>query len=87
MSILSSRQSAPLTGPSEVARFVASTGVAVHIIDDRSVDPGEIRIVAESADGSQWKELYSSTTTRMTVMDLIKVIQGLGYSADHERII
>jgi hypothetical protein len=87
MTVLSSRQPVPPAGPSEVARFVASTGVTVHIIDDRSVDPSEIRIVAESADGVSQNELFSSTSSRMTVLDLIKVIQGLGYAADYEKII
>lgn len=88
MTILSSRQDGPepLSGPSDVARLVSASGVVVHIVNDRSSDPAELKIIVESADGIEWRELFN-TTTVMSLQDVMSVIRKLGYDVDYQQIV
>jgi hypothetical protein len=82
MAVLSSRAPA---SPSDVIEMIMSSGVKVHIIEDKGVDPVEVILLTEGADGSQ--NVIYSTTGPITLFKLTAMIGHLGYPTDYEIVL
>lgn len=82
MTILSSR--APAT-PSELAEMISASGVKVHIVEDRSVDPVETLLMTEAVDGTM--HVLRSFTGPISLFMLTNLIGELGYLTDYDVVL
>ena len=80
MSVLSSRASAT----SDLTRMISDSGAKVLIIEDSSVDPAEIRVIQEIPGGESKTILIKSVEDGINEMDLIWVIDRLGFYVHYE---
>lgn len=89
MSSLSSRPSASpaTTGALSLDELISHTGVRVTITEDRSVDPAVLTVIQEAV--RPYPEeliLIKRLADPLTLGDLIKVIDRLGYPIDYEEL-
>jgi hypothetical protein len=73
--------------PPDLSELITKSGVKVLITIDRTVDPAELSIVQEAV----WPYpaellIHKAADVPLTLYDLIKVIDRLGYPVDYEEL-
>lgn len=82
--MLSSR---PAQASSEDVRdLVADNGATINIIDNTVVDPPLFSLTLDLADGKQVPLLLHRADEKITLFDLIRVFQTLGYNSNYQEI-
>lgn len=88
MATLASRQTLNSIDPLKLAEIVLHSGVVMHIVVDKSVDPAELVVTRTHEGIFPSRVLFSRTLDdgKIDVFELATILDQLGYNIDLEEL-
>ena len=83
MSIITSR---PNVTHTDVRDLVGDSDAEIYIIDNTTIDPPIFSLTLAQTDGSKIPLLLKAGDQRITLFDLMSVLDQLGYHVDYHEI-
>lgn len=83
--MLSSRPIAPDLDD-DIRDLIENSNAVIHIVDDTVTDPPSFSLAFEQDGRKSTLLLSSSASQQLTLFDMMKVLQELGFAVDYQEI-